>query len=52
MDTFQYPLNLVGWQRSQVTGHAKAFVGTVNPASLNLTAVQIGSIVFALIYFV
>ena len=44
MDTFQYPLNIVGWQGSQVTEHAKALVGTVNTASLNLTAVQIGLI--------
>ena len=38
MDTLQYPLNLVGWQWSQVTKHAKALVGTVNTASLNLNS--------------
>ena len=37
-----YPLNLVGWQGSQVTEHAQTLVGTVNTASLNLTAVQVG----------
>ena len=40
MDTFQYPLNLVAWQGSQVTGHAKALAGTMNTASLNLTEDQ------------
>ena len=35
MDTLQYPLNLVDWQGSQLTEHAKALVGTVNTASLN-----------------
>ena len=45
MDTLQYPLNLVGWKRSQVIEYAKALARTVNTASLNLTAVQIGSIV-------
>ena len=40
MNTLLYPLNLVGWQGSQVIEHAKALVGTVNAASLNLTAVQ------------
>ena len=33
--TLQYPLNLVGWQGSQVTEHAYAMVGTVDTASLN-----------------
>ena len=28
-------LNLVGWQESQVSAHAKALAGTVNTASLN-----------------
>ena len=41
-----YPLNLVGWQGSQVIAHAKALAGTVNTASLNLPAVQGGSIKF------
>ena len=40
MNTLMYPLNLVGWQGSQVIAHAKALVGTVNTASLNLPAVQ------------
>ena len=44
MNTFMYPLNLVGWQGSQVIEHAKALVGTVNTASMNLTADQRGSI--------
>ena len=44
MNTFMYPLNLVGWQGSQVIAHAKALAGTVNTASLNLPAVQGGSI--------
>ena len=47
MNTFQYPLNLVGWQGSQVIQHAKALVGTVNIASLNLPAVQAGYIEFS-----
>ena len=46
MNTHMYPLNLVGWQGSQVIAHAKALVGTVNTASLNLPAVQGGSIEF------
>ena len=46
MNTLQYPLNLVGWQGSQVTEHAQALVGTVNTASLNLKADQIRVIVF------
>ena len=45
MNNLQHPLNLVCWQGSQVTGHAKVLAGTVNTTSLNLTAVQIGSIV-------
>ena len=44
MNTLMYPLNLVGWQGSQVIAHAKALVGTVNTASLNLSAVQGGPI--------
>ena len=46
MNTPMYPLNLVSWQGSQVTAHAKALVGTVNTASLNLPAVQGGPISF------
>ena len=46
MDTLQYPLNVVGWQGSQITGHAKALVGPVNTVSLNLTADQRESKVF------
>ena len=42
MNTVPYPLNLVGCQGSQVTQHAKTLVGTVNTASLKLTAEQIG----------
>ena len=46
MNTLRYPSNLVGWQGSQVNAHAKALVGTVNTASLNLTTLQGGSICF------
>ena len=46
MDTLQYPLTLVGWQGSQVIEHVKALVGTVNTASLNSTAEEVGSIVY------
>ena len=46
MNTLMYPLNLVGWQGSQVNAHAKALVGTVNTASLNLATVQGGPIDF------
>ena len=42
MNTLRYPLNLVGWQGSHVNAHAKALVGTVNTASLNLATVQGG----------
>ena len=44
MNSLMYPFNLVGWQGSQVIAHAKALTGTVNTASLNLPAVQGGSI--------
>ena len=44
MNTLRYPLNLVGWQGSQVSAHAKALTGTVNTASLNLATVQGGSV--------
>ena len=37
-------LNLVGWQQSQVSAHAKASVETVNTASLNSTAAQRGHV--------
>ena len=50
MSTLQHPLNLVGWQGSQITEHAQAWVGTVNTASLNLTADQKGSIVLISVY--
>ena len=43
MNTLMYLLNLVGWQGPQVIEHAKALAGTVNTASLNLTADQRGS---------
>ena len=42
MNTLRYPLNVVGWQGSQVNAHAKALVGTVNTTSLNLATVQGG----------
>ena len=38
------PLNLVGWQGSQVNAHAKALAGTVNTASLNSATVQGGHV--------
>ena len=44
MNTLMYPLNLVGCKGSQVTAHAKAFVETVNTASLNLPTVQGGPV--------
>ena len=47
MNTLGWPLNLVGWQESQVGTHAKALAGTVNTASLNLATVQGGHIEFA-----
>ena len=46
MNTHINPLNLVGWQVSQVIAHAKALVGTVNTAGLNLPSVQGESIEF------
>ena len=42
MNTLMYPLNLVGWQWSQVIEHSKALAGTVNTASLNLNSREIG----------
>ena len=51
MNTLMYPLNLVGWQGSQVNAHAKALVGTVNTASLNLPAVQGGPVLLLEILF-
>ena len=50
MNTHQYPLNLVGWQGSQVTEHAQTLAGTVNTASLNLTAGQEGFRVLIFLY--
>ena len=47
MNTLQYPLNLVGWQGSQVIDHARALAGTVNTVSLKLPAVQGGHIDFS-----
>ena len=44
MNTLIYPLNLVGWQGSQVIAHANALAGTVNTASLNLPAVHGGPV--------
>ena len=46
MNALGCPLNLVGWQESQVSAYAKALAGTVNTASLNLTTVQGGHDVF------
>ena len=43
------PLNLVGWQGSQVNAHAKALVVTVNTASLNLATVQGGPMILFMI---
>ena len=51
MDTLQYPLDLVGWQGSEVIEHAKALAGTVNTASVNLTADKRRSSEFILILF-
>ena len=50
MNTLRYPLNLVGWQGSQVSAHAKALEGTVNTASLNLATEQGGPINFDYIF--
>ena len=50
MNTLRYPLNLVVWQGSQVNAHAKALVGTVNTASLNLATVQGGPTDFAYVF--
>ena len=44
------PLNLVGWQGSQVNAHTKAQAGTVNTASLNLTIVQGGPMTLLMIF--
>ena len=52
MNTLQYLINLVGWQGSQVTDHAQVWVGTVNTASLNLTADQIGVKVSTFVYLI
>ena len=50
MNALGCPLNLVGWQGSQVNAHAKALAGTVNTASLNLTTVQGGPIILLVIF--
>ena len=50
MNTLMYPINLVGWQGSQVIAHAKALAGTVNTASLNLPALQVGLSLLKIIY--
>ena len=44
MNTLRYSLNIVGWQGSRVNAHAKALVGTVKTASLNLGTVQGGPV--------
>ena len=46
MNTLGFPLDLVGWQESQVNAHAKALVGTVNTASWYLAMVHGGAIGF------
>ena len=46
MNTLMYPLNLVGWQGSQVNAHAKTLVGSLHTASLNFATVQGGPIGF------
>ena len=46
MNALGCPLNLVGWQGSQVNTHAKALAGTVNTARLNSTAIQGGHDLF------
>ena len=50
MNTLMYTLHLVGWQESQVTEYVQALTEPVNTASLNLTAVQVGSEVCILKY--
>ena len=50
MNNLLYPLNLVGWQGLQAIEHAQALAGTMNTASLNSTAGQVGSEVFILRY--
>ena len=52
MNALGCPLNLVGWQGSQVNAHAKALAGTVNTASLNSATVQGGHVVFPELNFV
>ena len=47
MNSMGCPLNLVGWQGSQVSAHAKALVGSVNTASSNFAKIQGGHIEFA-----
>ena len=42
MNTLLYPLNVVGWQGSQITEHAHTLGGTVNTVSLNFIAGQVG----------
>ena len=44
MNALGCPLNLVGWQQSQVSAHAKTLAGIVNTASLNSAAVQGGHV--------
>ena len=44
MNALGCPLNLAGWQGSQVNAHAKALAGTVNTASLNSATVQGGCV--------
>ena len=51
MNTLPYPLNLVGWQGSQVIEHAKTLVGTVNTPSLNSTAEEVGSTLYLVCIF-
>ena len=46
MNALGCPLNLVGWQWSQISAHAKAYAGIVNTASLNSSTVQGRHVVF------
>ena len=47
MNSLGCPLNVVGWQKSQISAHAKALAGTMNTASLNLATVQGRHVVLA-----
>ena len=51
MNIIMYPLNLVGWQGSQVIEHAKALAELLNTASLNMNSRERGHIEFGLIFY-